>query len=178
MRRDAVRKIAITILLLAGALPATTLAQSPKVGYVDVPYLIDNSPQARDASTQLEEEFGAAQQQLQQKQEEYQQLQQKMQKDGLVMSESERQEAEQRMRELKREIQRGEETFREELNIQRNDAFKRVRGAVIQAVQNLAEEEGFDLIVGQGALYASEGVDLTERVLERMKERYESGQSG
>lgn len=172
------RKILMVLVLLAGALPVAALAQSPKVGYVDVPYLIDNSPQAKEASSQLEEEFGAAQQKLQQKQEEYQRLQQKMQKDGLVMSESERQETEQRMRELKREIQRDEETFREELNIQRNDAFKRVRGAVIQAVRNLAEEEGYDLIVGQGALYASDGVDLTERVLERMEKRYESGQSG
>lgn len=172
------RNIVTTLVLLAATLPAAALAQSPKIGYVDVPYLIDNSPQAREASTQLEEEFGAAQQQLQEKQQDYQRLQQKLQKDGLVMSESERQEIEQQMRELKRDIQRDEETFREELNIQRNDAFKRVRNAVMQAVQNLAADEGYDLVVGQGALYASDAVDLTERVLERMKERYESEQSG
>ena len=172
------RNIVTTLVLLAATLPAAALAQSPKIGYVDVPYLIDNSPQAREASTQLEEEFGAAQQQLQEKQQDYQRLQQKLQKDGLVMSESERQEIEQQMRDLKRDIQRDEETFREELNIQRNDAFKRVRNAVMQAVQNLAAEEGYDLVVGQGALYASDAVDLTERVLERMKERYESEQSG
>lgn len=172
------RNIVTTLVLLAATLPAAALAQSPKIGYVDVPYLIDNSPQAREASTQLEEEFGAAQQQLQEKQQDYQRLQQKLQKDGLVMSESERQEIEQQMRDLKRDIQRDEETFREELNIQRNDAFKRVRNAVMQAVQNLAADEGYDLVVGQGALYASDAVDLTERVLERMKERYESEQSG
>lgn len=172
------RKIATMLVLLAAMLPAGALAQSPKIGYVDVPYLIDNSPQAKEASSQLEEEFGAAQKQLQEKQQEYQRLQQKLQKDGLVMSDSERQEIEQQMRELKRDIQRDEETFREELNIQRNDAFKRVRNAVMQAVQKLAAEEGYDLVVGQGALYASDAVDLTERVLERMKERYESGQSG
>lgn len=172
------RKILTVFMLLAGVLPVTAVAQSPKIGYVDVPYLIDNSPQAKEASGQLEEEFGAAQQKLQQEQQEYQRLQEKMQKDGLVMSDSDRQDIEQRMRELKREIQRNEEAFREELNIQRNDAFKRVRNAVMQAVQKLAEEEGYDLIVGQGALYASEGVNLTERVLERMKQRYESEQSG
>lgn len=172
------RKILTLFVLLAAVLPVAALAQSSRIGYVDVPYLIDNSPQARDASGQLEEEFGRAQQQLQQDQQEYQQLQEKLQKDGLVMSDSERQEIEQQMRELKREIQRNEEAFREELNIQRNDAFKRVREAVMQAVENLAKEEGYDLIVGQGALYASDAVNLTERVLERMKERYESGQSG
>lgn len=172
------RKMLTVFILLAGVLPITALAQSPKVGYVDVPYLIDNSPQAQEASAELEEQFGSAQQQLQREQEEYQSLQEKMQRDGLVMSESERQETEQRMRELKREIQRNQETFREELNIQRNDAFKQIRDAVMQTVEELAEEEGYDLIVGQGALYASDGVNLTERVLERMKERHGSGQSG
>lgn len=172
------RKILSIFVLLAGILPAAALAQSSRIGYVDVPYLIDNSPQAREASGKLEEEFGKVQQQLQRDQQEYQGLQERMQKDGLVMSESERQEIEQRMRELKREIQISEESFREELNIQRNEAFKQVRDAVMQAVENLAEEEGYDLVVGQGALYASDAVNLTERVLERMKQRYESGQSG
>lgn len=176
-RSETVRKILTVFVLLAGVLPVAAVAQSPKIGYVDVPYLIDNSPQAKEASGQLEEEFGAAQQQLQQEQQEYQRLQEKMQKDGLVMSDSERQEIEQRMRELKREIQRNEEAFREELNIQRNSAFKGVRAAVMQAVEKLAEQEGYDLVVGQGALYASDAVDLTQRVLERMKERYDSGQS-
>lgn len=172
------RKILTVFVLLAGIMPIAALAQSSKIGYVDVPFLIDNSPQAKEASSQLEEEFGTVQQELQQEQQEYQRLQQKLQKDGLVMSDSERQEIEQRMRELRRDIQRNEETFREELNIRRNDAFKQVRSAVLQAVENLAEEEGYDLIVGQGALYASDGVNLTERVLERMKQRYESAQSG
>ncbi len=167
------RKIVTCLLLMAAmTLPGFALAES-KIGYVDVPYLIDNSPQAKAASSELETEFGPKQQQLQQKQQEFQQLQEELQKDGLVMSEEERAEAEDRLNQMKREIQRMQEGFREDLNIERNKAFKGVRQSVMEAVEALAEEEGYDLVVGQGALYASDAVNLTERVLERMEADYD-----
>jgi outer membrane protein len=110
-------------------------------------------------------------------QEEFQALKQKLQKDGLVMSEEKRQKNKQKLRELKRNIKQSQSAFREDLNMKRNNAFKEVRKVVIKAVNDLAEEKGFDLVVGQGALYASDGVDLTQRVLERMKARYDAGSS-
>lgn len=168
------RKIVTCMLFIAAVLPGTALAES-KIGYVNVPYLIDNSPQAKAASGELEERFGPKQQQLQQKQQEFQQLQEKLQKDGLVMSEEERAEAENRLNEMKREIQRMQEAFREDLNIERNNAFKGVRQSVMAAVEALAEEEGYDLVVGQGALYASDAVNLTDRVLERMEANFDGG---
>ncbi|MDZ7749530.1 MAG: OmpH family outer membrane protein [Halofilum sp. (in: g-proteobacteria)] len=172
------RTFVASIVMALAMAPAGLLAAEPvKIGYVDIAYLIDNSPQAQAASSQLESEFGPRQQELQRKQQEFQQVQQKLQKDGLVMGEEERKRLEQRLQELKRDIQRTQQAFREELNIQRNSAFKEVRASVMKTVQNVAQEEGYDLVVGQGALYASDAVNLTQRVLERMKERYDSGQS-
>lgn len=178
IRSKILRNLLVTITLLFGMVPAAMAADASSVGYVDIQYLIDNSPQAQAATENLEQQFGPQQQELRQKQQEFQQLQERMQKDGLVLSESERAEMEKRMRELQRELQRGQDAFREELNIQRNNALSEVREAVLQAVQNLAEEEGYDLIVGQGVLHASDAVNLTERVLERMKERFDAGESG
>ena len=167
------RKLLVTMVLLTGFAPVALAAEASSVGYVDIQYLIDNSPQAKAATADLEERFGPQQEQLRQQQQEFQRLQQRLQKEGLVMSEGEREQIEQRLRELKREIQRGQQAFREELNIQRNGALSEVREAVLKAVQGLAKDEGYDLIVGQGALYASEGIDLTQRVLERMQETFD-----
>lgn len=173
-----VHRFVVQVLLALILLPVATMAaEAPKIGYVDIPFLIENSPQAEAASAQLEEQFGPKQQELQKKQQEFQQIQQKLQKDGLVMEESERKKLEQRLQELKREIQRSQQAFQEELNIQQNSAYKGVRQAVMRAVQNLADEEGYDLVVGQGTLYASDAVNLTERVLKRMKDNYEPSQS-
>jgi outer membrane protein len=171
-----VRKIVVLFVLALAMLPLQAAAEQ-KIGYVDVPYLIDNSPQAKDASQDLEKQFGPKKQKLKQMQEEFQALKQKLQKDGLVMSEEKRQKNKQKLRELKRNIKQSQSAFREDLNMKRNNAFKEVRKVVIKAVNDLAEEKGFDLVVGQGAVYASDGVDLTQRVLERMKARYDGGSS-
>ena len=173
------RKILISLVFLLAIVPGAATAADAKVAYVNLPYLIDNSPQAQAASGELEEKFGPQQQELQRKQQEFQQLQQKLQKDGLTsMSEEERNQAQDQLRTLKREIQRMNQALREDVNMERNDAFKQVRQAVMEAVQKLAQDEGYDLVVGQGALYASDAVNITERVLERMKSNYDGGESG
>ena len=168
------RKIVTSFVLLLALLPAAAMA-AQKIGYVNMQYLIDNSPQAQAASSRLQEEFGPKQQELQQKQQAFQQLQQKLQKDGLVMSDEERQDAQERLSEMKREIQRMQQAFREDVNIERNNLLTGVREAAVKAVRALAEEEGFDLVLGQGALHASDSVNLTQRVLDRMKEKYAGG---
>lgn len=168
------RNIAKIFMLLALTMPTAVLAQEQRIAFVNVSYLVDNSPQAEAASAQLQEKFGPQQQELQQKQQEFQQLQQKLQKDSLVMSESERAESKQRLQQLGREIQRGQKSFRDELNNERNAALQQVRKVVMSAVQDIAREEGYDLVVGQGAIYASESVNITKQVLEQMKTRFES----
>lgn len=171
------RRLLLIPLLLAMVSPAVPAAEDARVGYVDVQYLVDNSPQAKAASADLEARFGPQQEELQKQKQEFQQLQQKLQKDGLVMSEGDRAGIEQRLRELKREIERGQKDLREELNIQRNGILSQIHEAVMKSVESLAEERGIDLIVGQGALYASDAVNLTDQVLARMKEQFEAEKS-
>lgn len=171
------RKLLLIPFLFAMILPVAQAAEDTRIGYVDVQYLVDNSPQAKAASSDLEKKFGPQQQELQKQKQEFQRLQQKLQKDGLVMSESERTGIEQGLRELKREIERGQKDLREELNIQRNGILSEIQSAVLKSVKTLAQEEGFDLIVGQGALYASDAVNLTDKVLARMKEQFDAERS-
>ncbi|MFW5969301.1 MAG: OmpH family outer membrane protein, partial [Halofilum sp. (in: g-proteobacteria)] len=102
------RKYVTCMLFILAVVPGFAAAEQ-KIGFVDVPYLIDNAPQAKAASGELESQFGPKQQELQKKQQEFQQLQEKLEKDGLVMSEEERAEAEDRLTEMKREIQRTQE---------------------------------------------------------------------
>ncbi|MEX0606903.1 MAG: OmpH family outer membrane protein [Halofilum sp. (in: g-proteobacteria)] len=170
------RKILTTFLLLVAVLPALAFAQTQtQIAFVDVGYLVDSSPQAQAASEQLQEKFGPAQEQLQQKQQEFQGLREQLEKDSLVMSEEEREEDQQRLQQLGREIQSGEKSFRDALNNERNQALQGVREDVLSAVERVAEEAGYDLVVGQGTVYASDAVDITSQVLERMEANFESG---
>lgn len=171
------RNLIIITFLLAGLLPVASAADEARIGYVNVQYLVDKSPQAQAASSNLEKRFGPQQEELRKQKQEFQRLQQKLQKDSLVMSENERGNIERQLRELKREIERGQKDLREELNIQRNGILSQIHDAVMKSVQSLAKDEGYDLIVGQGALYASDAVNLTDQVLARMKEQFDADQS-
>lgn len=168
-------KITRTMLLLLVALPLAAVAQDQRIAYVDVSYLIDSSPQARAASRQLEQAFGPRQQEVRSKREEYMELAQRLEQEGLVMSDDEREGIEVRLQQLEREITRTEQAFREELNLERSTAFEGVQRAVMEAVSEVAEAEGYDLVIGQGVLYANDAVDLTSRVLENMEEKFEGG---
>lgn len=166
----------VTLVLMAVLMltPAAAVAAEPaKIGYVDVPYLIDNSPQAQAASSKLQEQFAPQKQELNKKKKELQQLKQKLQKEGMTMSESERKEMRERAKQLQRDIKRSQKALQEDLNIERNDAFQGIRKAVMEAVRAVAKKEGYDVVVGQNALYASDRVNITERVLKRMKANYE-----
>ncbi len=165
--------VLMAVMLTAPAVASA--AETAKIGYVDVPYLIDNSPQAQAASSELQEQFAPKKKELQKMKKELQQVRKKLQKEGMTMSESQRGEMQQRAKQLQRDIQRSQKAMQEDLNIERNDAFKGVRKAVMKAVRAVAENEGYDVVVGQNALYASDRVNITERVLERMKSNYEGG---
>lgn len=162
-------KMIFTLVLLTAGMNA----HAGDVGVVDMGYLINNAPQAEAASRELEESFGPEQRRMQEKQQEYQELVEQLEKDELVMEEQERQETRQRLQELQQEMQQMEQRFREELGAEREQAFGRIQQLVAEIVDEMAEEEGFDVVVTQGVLYASESANLTDRVLERMEQRFE-----
>jgi len=166
----------MTLVLTIGLMIAPTVtmaAEARKIGYVDVQYLIENSPQAQEASSELQKEFAPQKQELDKKKKELQKLQQKLEKEGMTLSESQRNELRQRAQQLQRDIKRSQKALQEEVNIERNDAFQGVRKAVMESVQAVAKERGYDVVVGQNALYASERVNITQQVLERMKSNFQ-----
>lgn len=167
------RKLTINLFFMLALLGTMPIAHADGVAVVDVAYLIDNAPQAQAASRDIEEEFGPAQQRMQEKQQEYQELAEKLQRDGLVMDEQEQQQTQQRLQELEQEIRQMEQQFREELGVEREQAFSGIQEIIAEIVGEIAEEEDLDVVVAQGVLYSSDRADLTERVLQRMEARYD-----
>ncbi len=159
---------------LALALPLVLTAMSAsadKVGVVDMAYLFQHAPQAEAADRQLQQAIGPARQQMQEKQEEYEELAEQLERDSLVMDEQEQEELEARMQEIQREIQQMEHQFQQQLGQQQDRAMAEIQQLIAEVSEEVAAEQGFDLVVGQGVLYAADEVNLTDRVLERLRER-------
>ncbi len=159
----------IALLLMAGV----TEAQELKVGVVNVNVLMEQAPQAQVAMEALQEEFAPRQRDIVAKQKEFEDMTAKVQRDLAVMGETERRNAERDLRDLQREVQRMQEEFREDLNLRRNEELGNLQRSLLKEVQDYAEASGFDLIIGDGVLYASSTINVTQRVLEAMQSNFQ-----
>lgn len=154
------------------ALPAA--AQDVKIGVVNVPLLMEQAPQAKVALDALQEEFAPRQRTIVAKQKEFEDLSAKVQRDLAVMGETERRNAETELRDLQRDVNRMQTEFREDLNLRRNEELGNLQRSLLKEVQDYAETAGFDLVVGDGVLYASTAVNITEVVLRAMEENFQA----
>ena len=154
----------VLVTLAAGALPMAQAQAQAKVGVVNVARLLQESPQAQAASKALENEFAARRRDLENQQKDLKAREDKLQKDGAVMAEAERRNAEKTLRDGQRELARKQNEFLEDLNVRRNEALGQLQRSVLQEVQAYAKTAGLDVVVAD-ALYASPAVDITNQVL-------------
>lgn len=163
----------VTLVLLAIAasmLPAADAAAQARIGVVNVARLLQESPQAQAASQALENEFAARRRDLETQQKDLKAREDKLQKDGAVMAEGERRNAEKALRDGQRELARKQNEFLEDLNVRRNEALGQLQRNVLQEVQAYAKGAGLDVVVAD-ALYASPSVDVTNQVLAALQAR-------
>lgn len=165
---------AFTAVVLLSVFTVPALAQELKIGVVNVPVLMDKAPQAKVAMDALQEEFAPRQREILARQKEYEDLGEKVQRDVAVMGETERRNAENDLRNMQREVTRLQNEFREDLNLRRNEELGNLQRALLMEVQNYAKASGFDLVVGDGVLYASTAVNITENVLRAMEANFQA----
>jgi len=137
-----------------------------KVGFVDIPFLIDEAPQSKQASVRLEQEFAPRQQSIKSQKQLLTELREKLDDDDLDLIE--RANVERELRKTERRVKRDEQEFREELNIQKNLEFKKVRVYVLDAIATFAKRYEYDLIISDGVLYANKKIDVTDEVLSEL----------
>jgi len=156
--------------LVATTLPLGAAQAQAKVGVVNIARLLQEAPQAQAASQALENEFAARRRDLENQQKDLKAREDKLAKDGAVMAEAERRNAEKTLRDGQRELARKQNEFLEDLNVRRNEALGQLQRTVLQEVQTYAKSAGLDVVVAD-ALYASQSVDITNQVLSALQAR-------
>jgi outer membrane protein len=154
------------------AFPAA--AQELKIGVVNIPVLMERAPQTKAAMDALREEFAPREREYLARQKELQDLTAKVQKDVAVMGETERRNAEKNLRDLRRDVDRLGNEYREDVNLRQNEELAKLQRSVLKEVQDYAAAEGYDLVVGDGVLFASSAVNITEEVLRTVEANFQA----
>ena len=150
---------------------------SYKLGAVNAARVLEQSPQAEAARKMIEKEFSPRDKELVAEQKKIKDLEDKLNKDGAIMSEGERNKLERDVLAKKRDLKRSQDEFREDLNFRRNEEFAKIQKKIIEAIQKVAKENNYDVILGEGVIYASTKVDISGLVIDYLKKDNGGGKS-
>ncbi len=166
------KKSALLILFVATMWLGESLAQDTHIGVVNTARLLKESPQAEAARKKLEMEFAPRDLKIVKMQNRLKKMEDELSRNVTVMSDPERKKLERDILSEKRDIKRAQDEFTEDFNIRRNDELGRLQKLVYETINQVAKDRMFDVILGESVLYASSTVDITELVLDRLKQNH------
>jgi outer membrane protein len=150
---------------------ATAQVADVRVGFVNTERLFREAAPAKRAQQKLEREFATRDAEIQKVSKQVQSLQSTLEKDGATLADAERRNRERDLANLTRDLQRAQREFREDLNLRRNEEFASVQERANKVIQQIAEAEKYDLIVQDPVVYASQRIDITEKVIKALADK-------
>ena len=160
--------VILSVASMVGSVQAAESAPA-KLGVVNVGLLLEQAPQAKQASSNLEKEFGPQQNELKAAAKDLEQKQQDYQKNKMLLTETQKATKEREITMLTREVQRKQNDIQELVNIRRNEELAKLQGLVNQAIKEIGKQQEFDLILYEGIAYTNNRLDVTQAVLDYLK---------
>ncbi len=155
-------------MLVAG--PAT--AQQLRVGYVDMKQVLDNAPQVLAGREKLDLEFRPRNETIEFQERQVQSMEDRLQLGDLT--EDARVRLDRELREMRRNVNRQKEDLRDELSFRRTEEVQKLEDQINQAVQEIARDSGYDLILSSPVIYADPSLDITQLILDQLRLEYEA----
>jgi outer membrane protein len=160
------RIIPVLLLGLGGLLSAGQASAEIKIGVVNFQKLLEDAPQTKTAMQALENEFGPRRRELLTLQNDLKARDEKLQKEGAVMAEADRANAEKTLRDQQREFSRKAGEFQDDASTRKNEELGKVQRYLVSEIQTYANAQGFDLVLGDGVFFAKQPLDITAAVLQ------------
>jgi outer membrane protein len=168
--------IVVLLVLVADAVGLAE-AVEPSIAYVDMERLLQRAPQIVEGRRRLDEAFRLRNETIEQQRQRLGELEAQRRQEGDLMSLDQLESLSARMDALEAEIERSSMALQDEFSIRLNEEMVDVQEQMNAVIRELARERSLDLVVANPVLYASERIDLTDVVLQRLEESYRERQS-
>tara|TARA_B100000795_G_scaffold237274_1_gene197796 strand:- start:1275 stop:1772 length:498 start_codon:yes stop_codon:yes gene_type:complete len=139
-----------------------------KIGFVEIQKILKGAPQTVAANKKLEKEFTKRTAKLKKSVKKINAKEKAFKKNSMTMSEAERAKKQREIQALKIDAQRTEREVREDIDLRRREEIAKVQKQVNIAVEKVAKEQNYDLVLYQGVAYAGEKVDITSIVIKAL----------
>jgi len=162
-----VKKALATVILACAA--ATAQAQGMKIGFVDTARVFREAAPAKRAQQKLEQLFAARNAELTGLEKRGRDLQAELERDS-SLNEAARRDKERLLADISQKFQRLQREIREDMNLRRNEELAAVQERATRVINQIAEQEKFDLVV-QEAVFASSRIDITDKVIRALADK-------
>jgi len=160
----------IVVGLVLGLAATAAAAVDMKIGFVNTERVFREAAPAKRAQQVLEREFSQRNTELAKLEKQGRDLQTDLERENVTMPEAARREKERQLADISRDFQRKQREIREDLNLRRNEELARVQERATRVINQIAEQEKFDLII-QEAVFASSRIDITEKVIKALADK-------
>jgi len=160
----------LLMLFVLVAAPAT--AQQLRIGYVDMKQVLDNAPQVLAGREKLNLEFRPRNETIEFQERQVQTMEDRLQLGDLA--EDARLRLDRELREMRRNVNRQKEDLRDELSFRRTEEVQKLEDQINLAVQEIARDNGYDLILSSPVVYADPSLDITQLILDQLRLEYEA----
>ena len=142
-----------------------------KLAFINAKMLLEQSPQAISANSQLKEQFGEREQSLRKLAQEIQQMEKIYQTDSAIMSADQRKKAEDNIIQNKRRFQFEQQSLKEDLQNKQRELLQVVQEALKDVIQAYGTKHGYDFIFTDTSIaFASEAVNITDEILKELQQ--------
>ena len=166
------KNLALSALLFVFVSANVMAAGSPKIGFVSVEKILTDAPQVEAVNESMLERFGGRKTELQEMEKEIKGMQENYKRNELVMTEDKLNELKNNIIAKIQEFKQKEALLQQEVATVRNQELAVLQQSVSSIINDIAKDEKYDLILSEGVVYADEKLDITDKVLERMKKAF------
>lgn len=162
----------LQVLALACALLVSLPAWADtRIGVVDLRKALFSSEDAKAFSQQLQQDFAGTEEEVRKAQQEARDLQERLQTDGAMMNESERQQLTAEFQQKAQAFAQKKQQLDQTLNSRKQAFLEEARPEVDAAVKELMEEHDLDIVLpSETVVTVKPELNLTEELLEKLNQ--------
>ena len=158
---------AVVLVATAG----TASAAEYKIGFVNTERLFREATPAKRAQAKIEKEFATRDAEIQKLAKQVRDVQAALDRDGATMADTDRRNKERDLANQTRDLQRMQREFREDINLRKNEEISALQERANKVIQQIAESEKYDLILQDPVVYASQRIDITDKVIKALADK-------
>lgn len=158
-------------------IPGLLQAQEPKIGLVDLQYILEKCAPGQKAIEQLQQEFQGMQQTLDQRKSELDALREELQKQSLILSQEAQSDKETEFRQKMQDFQKLYQDYQRRMQAKEQELREPIIDKLVEVIQDYGQKNEFDMVLDKqnsGIVYNTPELEITEPVLDLLNQKWQT----